>query len=561
VLRAGLLIGLVDLLAAGVRTFEQLEQGLSSNRATAQTLWRLLALFGRAVVIPPLTLLVALAVLVAPRLRATIGDALAWSTDAGSNARVAQEVMDRLQHSAEQSVVLVGHSQGGAILAQLEPRLRAPGRDLRLITLGTGHSLLSAIEQVLPAWAAWRSLVTWTALLAYAGLTIAAVGSVTLTLLAPLGPVMSAPLKVGAAAWLMHSAPATLTQSLLLQSGHVVALTRDQLADPLVLPPFLIPLEVLGSVVGLLIVVLCVRPGRLLHRAVGTQAHGLDIVATHDLVAGSMLQLGRADRLHRVSQCGSVLLDHTSYFRNGCAVLPVLASQIETAAGLRDDAAGADEDGAMAVYHRSGLMLRGWTRPLLVAVVALVATWLFSGKVSTLVWIPLAVVGAAVASAVMTASSARWLRGALVAARYDPARAASLEHARGVRANRWWALLLFVVAVPLLGGAAIAAKSPAIARVIAQDDLGGLTAIALVVGIALSGLAWLSLFGARRADWGAGALLLAALVWFLRGTAWGSEMGGLMAILALCAFARVRRQRRRLAQAQVATPIDGGAVP
>lgn len=553
VLRAGLLIGLVDLLAAGMRTFEQLEGGFSSNRAMAQTVWRLFALFGRAVAIPPLTLLLALAVLVVPRLRATIGDALAWSTDASSHARVTQEVIGKLRRSAGRSVVLIGHSQGGAILAQLEPHLRAPGRDLRLVTLGTGHGLLSAVEQVLPDWAAWRSIVTWTALLAYASLAIAAVGSVTLTLLSPLRPVLAAPLRIGAGAWLTHSVPASLTEPLLRQGSQIFSVAQNQLAHPFVLPPFLIPVEILGSIVALLILALCVGRAGSLQEAVDTEARGVDIVATHDLVAGSMLQLGPAERLRRVSQCGSLLLDHITYFRNGCAVLPVLAAQVEATAGLHDDLADPDGDAPMAQYHHAGLVLRGWTRPLLIATVAFVADWLCAGRVAALIWIPLTAAAVALVSAATTASSARWLRRALAAAHADPLRAVTLERGREARTSRWWALLLLVTAIPLVGGAAIAATSPTIARTISAHGLGTLTVAALLVGIALSWLAWLTLFGVDAAERAAVALLVAALVWFLRGTAWGGEMGAFMVILALCAFARTRRQRRRLAEGPAAT--------
>jgi hypothetical protein len=73
-----------------------------------------------------------------------------------------------------------------------------------------------------------------------------------------------------------------------------------------------------------------------------------------------MLQLGPVDRRRRVSQCGSLLLDHTSYLRNGSVVLGLLAEQVERTAELPED--DSDDLGALAMeeYHRAGLALRSW---------------------------------------------------------------------------------------------------------------------------------------------------------------------------------------------------------
>jgi hypothetical protein len=90
VLQAGLLICLVDTLAAGLTAFERLAD-FGSEVEMAHSAWRLGSTFLRAAITPVLTLFVAVTVLVSPRLRTTIGDALAWSV--GSHPQ--REKVDR----------------------------------------------------------------------------------------------------------------------------------------------------------------------------------------------------------------------------------------------------------------------------------------------------------------------------------------------------------------------------------------------------------------------------------------------------------------------------------
>lgn len=87
VLQAGLLIGLVGTLAAWMTAFERLAE-CRNMVELAHSIWRLVATVLRAVMAPVLTLFVAAVVLVSPRMRATIGDALAWSTDERSRELV-----------------------------------------------------------------------------------------------------------------------------------------------------------------------------------------------------------------------------------------------------------------------------------------------------------------------------------------------------------------------------------------------------------------------------------------------------------------------------------------
>jgi hypothetical protein len=552
VLQGGLLIGLVDLLAAAIGTFEQLDGGFDSYRAMTLTCWRFTALFMRALIAPVLTLLVAVAVLVNSRLRATVGDALAWSVDHDSHERVRREIMRSLEHRIHGPAVLIGHSQGGSILAELEPGLRAGNGEARLVTLGSGHGLLVAVKHLMPDWGLWKSALVWAALLAFAVLAIVVLSLSLVTSLSLAGSATIAPFKTGAAWWLMHSVPLSQTQALLAQETNALSHLKGSLAQPFYLPPLLIPTMIASTVVGVLIVTLAVKPAQLLREAVDSEAPGVDVVATHDLVAASMLQLAAPARRRRVSQCGSLLFDHSLYLRNGCSVLPLLAAQVEIAASLRDDVGISGKETPLERHHRAGLTLRSCTRPLLVATIVAAAGWFAPGHLPAVAWMAMAAFCAVVASSAVTRSSINWLRLASSAIGSDPTRAEALERERNSRANQWWAALLLIVGMPGIGAGVIVFTTPTLLGEIAKHSrvLVDLTAMAFALGIALAGLAWLTLFGARSSRWAAAGLLAFSILWFSRGTTWGVDWGVLTLIVAFCAHRRTRRIRERLARTQ-----------
>jgi hypothetical protein len=545
VLKAGLLIGLVDLLAAGVETFERLDGGMDSYRAMSLTCWRFISLFTRPVIFSVLVPLLIFLILVSERARATVGDALQWSMDPVSHERVSAAVATSLERSAGEAAVLIGHSQGGSILAELEPLIRRPGRDVRLVTLGSGHSLLMAVQKVLPGWGIWRSLLAWAAVLAYATLAIVSVGALLLTLLPSVGLAASHGLKIGAAIWLMHDVPDALTHSM-MDPATLTSSIPSQLLQPLPLPQHFLPVEIAGTIVGLLIVTFAVKPARLLRGTLDTEALGVDIVASHDVVAAAMLQLGSATRLRRVNQCGSLVLDHITYMDNGCAVLPLLAAEVESIAHMDQDSDDSVE--AIETFHRSGLTLRMWTRPVLMLAIASGIAWFASGHSPTAIWVAAIVICCLGASLAMTRSSRKWLKASTGVVLADPQSALDIEQVRHARASRWWAGMLLVASLPLISGAAIVFTTP---RVLSEaskhGDLRALTIVAFIVGIALSWVAWLALFGAEWSDFlTIGVLVCAAIVWFFQGTRWGLEMGAFVLVLALWGYRRATRYGRGL---------------
>jgi hypothetical protein len=547
VLQAGLLIGLIGTLAAWMTAFERLAE-CKDMVELAHSLWRLVATFLRAVMAPMLTLFVAAGVLASPRLRATIGDALAWSTDERSRELVKRKLTGALHVAGTSRVVLIGHSQGGSIAAELEPRLRADGLEVRLVTLGSGHGLLAAMHSVLPRWSLGKSLLSWTVLLVFSLLMIATLVSGLAPALHVVAPVAAAPFRIGGSAWFANLVPIAQTRELLLHGTDVVPLIGSQLSQPLYLPPVSGPAEVASTALAVLLIIVGPEPARRLSAATRTRAPGIDIVATHDLVAAAMLQLGPVERRRRVSQSGSLLLDHTSYLRNGSVVLRLLAEQVERAAGLREDP---EEDlGALAMeeYHRAGLALRGWTRPLLLALIVGAFGWFAAGRVASVAWVSAASVCCLLASLALSVSSARWLTRALH--RLDACywTAVVRERERWRRAGSRWAGMLALVGIPLIGGAVVGFNTPALLHSLEKHPwLPALTLLAFAVGAVICALAWRSMFGFQRGAGTTIALMLAALVWLLQGTSESAEVAALMLALACWSYLRERRERKYLA--------------
>jgi len=546
VLQAGLLIGLVDVLAAWLTAFERLGD-FRGEVELAHSAWRLVLTFLRAMMAPVLTLFVAVAVLLNPRLRATIGDALAWSADEHSRECIKRKLMDVLRDAEASQMVLIGHSQGGSIAVELEPALSGDGREVRLVTLGSGHGLLAAVQSVLPGWSLAKSLVSWTVLLIFSVLSIATLVSGVAPMLHPLVPLATAPLRVGGYAWLSHLLPLTQTREL-LQGTNVASVVQSQLGQPFYLPPIAGPTVIASTALAVLLITIGLEPARRLHAAMHTEAPGIDILATHDLVAAAMMQLGPVERRRSVSQCGSLLLDHTSYLRNGWVVLGLLAEQVERAAGLPEDD---DEDlGALAMeeYHRAGLALREWARPLLFVSIAGAFGWFAADRMAPVAWVSAASACCLLASLALTASSARWLTRALRNLDADYRKAVVRERERWRRARSRWAAVLALASAPLIGGAAVTFTTPAVLHSLAKHPgLPVLTLIAFMVGVALCALAWRSLFGFQRGVWTTTALALAALLWLLQGTNESATVAALMLMLACWSYGRERRERRHVA--------------
>ena len=273
--------------------------------------------------------------------------------------------------------------------------------------------------------------------------------------------------------------------------------------------------------------------------SVRTGAAGVDIIASHDPVSSAMIELGESRRLRPVAQCGSLLFDHTRYFRNGCSALPLVADEIERAAGWKPP----DNPPEAAAYHHGGLAIRRLTRPWLVVaapimVVAFVAPTA-SGGTQLIV-----AVGAGLATYVgLSRSCLRWLQTASWVAK-RPRYAAAMELLRRERPKRAWIVVLLLVAHALIGGSIV---------VVAASDQSfdptgyrDISVIAGLVGWVLVICIWFSLFGLRWADWAAiVCLIVSAPLWFAHRNGAGPILGGMTLTLVVCGAWRARRFSRR----------------
>jgi hypothetical protein len=433
-----LLIGLVDLIAASNRMNRRRRRSTSrlthNMAAMPDHAWGTLGLIARALLVPVLGPPIALALALAPWGNRKVGDAFAWSIDhRGSRAVISGYVRSRVINASARSVVLVGHSQGGSILAELEVRLRGRPGNVRLVTLGTGQALLAAIAQLRSRWRIGRSLGAWLAIFVLGTLMLGMV----LRLLSELIPYVAewvvAVIDFGASFW-QHDT----THVPGLRAQYSVRPWNVALADLVDQTASLLPYLLFLFAVAAVVIALCVRlvgdRPVTLAEVVRTNAVGLDIVASRDPIAAAMLELGESARVRRIAQCGALSADHTTYFRNGCSALPLLISEIERAAGWEP---GAEDDPTPAAgFHRAGLVVRRVSRPWLVA--AVILTTIALGGSDPAGGIVLAGLAAAAASSVLVSlSSLRWLQFATRVAQ-RPSYAVALERVRRSRQRFLW---------------------------------------------------------------------------------------------------------------------------
>ena len=367
-LQVGLLIFLVDLFAAAAPRVRAVGHATESESffvfswALIRAVPTLCAVMARAMIVPPLTLVATVVVWCSRRVRRRVSDGLAFGADPRARAAVLDHVRARVRQGAgADTVVLIGHSQGGSILAEIEPGLCREQRRVRLVTLGTGHALLAAVDKLRPRWPLWRSVVLATLVVAWSILIAAWLIPFGLRGLYGAAHGLVDVLRFGAAFWTGGMAPDYAVSLVQRAAGEVTAADMTALQnnsnDGATMVAGLQAGMVGVLVLGVAAALIGDRP-RELRRAIETKAEGLDIIATHDPVSAAMRELGAQGRLWRVHQCASLVRDHTSYFKNACSVLPLVAAEVETAGGL---GAVEHEPALRAAPHAAGLTMRRWT--------------------------------------------------------------------------------------------------------------------------------------------------------------------------------------------------------
>ena len=545
ILKAGLLIGLLDVIAFFPRVVGPLTQSRAADpftlRPERRAIRAFLSFVLRGLSLPLLALLAAFLSLWSDRLRAILVDAVVWVTDDGERSKLVHDLRRRIERRNERSTVLLGHSQGGAIAAEVERELRGR-REVSLVTLGTGHALLKMLHVVLPGWSLRRSFAIWALVYSWLLGVALMLAFLAVQVAGAVATWVAGSARWGGATWLWDVDPRA---SAALARESAIRLTSF---SPLVIQG--VPWQVLalvavsGAVAGLVIRDVVEGYADQLIRELRNGAQGVDIVATHDPVSLSMLTLGDPRRVHAVSQTASTTLDHVTYFENAPLVLSAIVSQIESAAGIRSgdtarDGAGSDAGGRLL---RCGLVSRIALRPLVVPVAWVVCSPLQTALPAGLGLVAFAALAAA-GSLAVSLCCRRWLRRVASACRTAPQDVGSAAGYRERSRSRGWGLVQGVLAIPLIGGGALAltlAERPGSSRALVA--IGQLSGVAFLCGLVLALAAWTAASGSRRSDIAAGfALLIAALMWAAHHTTFGGIVAAIYLAAATWAAARLRR--------------------
>lgn len=336
ILKTGLLVSLIDGLSTGMLRLEAFKESKTSTGA-ALSMLRFLALIPRCVASIALTSIAPIALVYKP-LRQKLDHALAWGHYEQSRNHVLERVVETIRdHAGDAPIVLIGHSQGGSIAEEAARKLSLSTGDespvRSVITLGSGHTLLQAMNRMrspvstarhvglLIAWIVYL-LLSFVAVVAFTGTTIHAFDSATRQLTSALGTL-----------WL-SAADASVQ---LLRDAQSETLSSFQRGQRLLRAPDNVAALFVAAVAGVFWTTVIQTQRRsiaALREAVTSQYPGIDIVANDDPVAMPMLTLGDDQRLLRISQIGLAIPDHLKYFDNKINVLPALTQAILRGAGF-----------------------------------------------------------------------------------------------------------------------------------------------------------------------------------------------------------------------------------
>jgi hypothetical protein len=546
VLRAGLFLGLIDLAAAArrgtLRIFDRVgkDTGLRTLAIFAgHGLGFTAGLVARAFGILLLTMPAALAVLASSRLHRLVGDALAWTAGDRSRNQILSFVRSRTSAVGFDGIVLVGHSQGGSIIATLTADLPA-NSSTRVVTLGSGHALLEALNSIGRKWGIWRSLLLWFALALYLSGVAFVMGSTVYLALQLLALALTAILNLGGGWWLLGSG--STTSERLALNGMAGSLRAF---EELLRTPWLDPLVWQVAIAGFVVTAL----GRTLFgrerldtllRKIKLDAAGVDIIATHDPVPAVLLAVGDLRRTRLVSQCASLTLDHTKYFHNGSTVLPIILEQIEATTGKHESPADPARDSPTESLHKSGLTARRWMRPVVVFLLPAFAVGPFVRHLPTALVIVLTLAAVGWGSWLVRAACERWMERMTLLRCFSRDYVARYEGARTRRRSGWWCLALLSVAIPVMGASALPALLPAGAPgTLLPQSIAALSAPATLVAVLLIISALLALQGSR---WGNSIAVLAlgcaVMLWLSQATLWGVLNACSVALLEVWAIRR-----------------------
>ncbi|MFT4260255.1 alpha/beta fold hydrolase [Microbacterium sp.] len=483
-------------------------------RVLRAMLWILaLGLGSIAVSLPAL----ALVVTCPPALR-LVSDALGWTTNDTSREAVLQRVSIQVNRPRVDHVVLIGHSQGGAIAAEVVRR--RPKRTTTLITVGSGLAVLAAVRtgRAVSARAVVGIVIAILSYVAVAGFALFQFALEALRLAAFM---LLEAVHWGTAVWTAAISPkvsiAHATESMHLSisaAAHVLAFTPD-LGWLLVTPVLAIP------IVWLYARAIRTSAGRVVKEC-QIDVSGVDLCATFDPVSFPLASFGGSARVRRITQSSS-LTDHSRYFSNRSEVLTEIERHLTGAAvGAVDHRGVMPHDNADAP---SRMLSAEATLSSRTARVARASGTLAIALIVSAGWptLPHAAGLCALAAYVIGTllKNSTWSRRQ----RHTTDRSIR-RYLRRPRHPIACGLIAAVSAMPMLGSLSFPASS-------LEAFLAAVAYVASVITVCCA---------LGRATWSAGmlttSLSLAASVWATQSTGYGAAMSVLHALIAVVAATR-----------------------
>lgn len=307
-----------------------LADGVTPGRWLVSTLRAMVWMAVFSVAVVPLAVVLASACLV-PKVRSLAVDALAWTSDEASRDALLERVRHRVRTCGADDVVLVGHSQGGALVTEVG-RAGVGTKRLTVITLGSGQALLATINTA-RGQGHWRTVVVLLGMAAY----VIGMWLVTAPLLA--GSIVFGTSLLAGAYWLGMATWSLALDPVLSLSSTEAALRMSFSALDTALLPGREPAWVWSAgLIGLLGALVAWVSWRLLREWVGRVVSacrpdlpGWDAVALADPVAAPLRVLAEPRRLRSIRQSAS-LTDHVMYFANAVEVQRPLTEAVAAAA-------------------------------------------------------------------------------------------------------------------------------------------------------------------------------------------------------------------------------------
>lgn len=257
-------------------------------------------------------------------------DAMAWTADPASRDNIKASVIRQIRGTQADRLVLVGHSQGGAILSDIVKDWKS-GPVPTLITLGSGQVVLKIAHQIDSGKKTIGAFVYSALAISYGIVALFFILPLLSQLMRFIGFLVMSGMVFSFDLWVTAN---DLTRGLRMMVQHLQAQAS-------VIPTFLGPalgyplalMVVVVTIFGILFVVANLVFKKQVNDIIGAlkegqlSVDGADITARQDYVSSPMSVMGNPGRVRRIPMRGIFPFDHTSYFiHNQLALRPIVES-------------------------------------------------------------------------------------------------------------------------------------------------------------------------------------------------------------------------------------------